>query len=407
MAASDEDGDFPAYRRERELTHAERDRRWDRVREAMAEAGLDLLVTPPNPGFWDQLQASATYLSTIGGNNAPVSVIFPREGEVTAVVGAVPAASFWRAWQSWVTDVRATPWKVGDGVIARLREVAADGKRIGVPGLAGTARFPDGLASTGFIARIKQEFPRAEIVDATPLLDGIRARKSAEERASVAEAVAMTEEAFRLLVREARPGVSERALYGRMVGHLIELGSLPTNFLMWSAGNHFHFHLAPFPTKRPLVAGEPVYCEIEARSTSGYIGQITRMLCLGQPTETLSEMFDLCARTFNNVLELMRPGATMGEVLAVYKDGSRSSRYRAVPVIHARALGEDRPMIIFDTQDEDILNLKIMENHVFAVKVQVRDEESQQMAFFGESVAIGVDRAMRLARDEIALHVVG
>ena len=394
------------YRRERELSLDERDGRWARVRAAMKDAGVDLLVTPPNPGFWDQLQANATYLAMVGGNNAPVSVIFPKDGEPTAIVGPVPSASFWRAWQSWTTDVRATHWAVGGGVVDRLRELRVDDERIGIPGLKGSPRFPDGLAPSGFIDLLEREFPRASFVDATDLLDGLRARKTAEERAAVGEAVAMAEAAFEVLLKEARPGIPERLLYGRMVGNLIEQGSLPTNFLMWAAGSDFGFSLAPFPTGRPLRLGEPIYCEIEARGSAGYIGQITRTASLGPPSSNLEAMFALAAASVEAVIGSMKAGATMGEVLAIYAGQSTGSRYRVVPVIHARALGEDRPMIIFDTSDPAILGHVLCENDVYAVKVQVRDETRGEMAFWGESVAIGPDRAARLGRQPIRLPII-
>ncbi len=383
------------YRRESELSLKERDDRWNRVRAAMADSEIDVLVTPPNPGFWDQLQANATYLSGVGGNNAPVSVVFPREGDPTAIVGPVPSAAFWLAWQSWVEDVRSTHWKIGDGVVARLRELGTV-NRIGVPGLTGSPRFPDGLAPSGFIEKLSNTFPQATIVDASALMDSLRASKSAEERKAVAEAVALAESAFDLMLREARPGVPERVVYGKMVGELIAQGALPTNFLMWSAGTTFGYSLAPFPTSRPLRIGEPIYCEIEARSSSGYLGQITRTASMGAASPNLSRMFDAATEAFDRVLASMVPGATMRDVLAVYRESTASSHYEMVPVIHARALGEDRPMIVFHTDDPEILAHELKENHVYALKVQVRDAERTEMGFWGESVAVGANGAERL-----------
>ncbi len=407
MNAERAQSDLLDYRRDGELSLDERDRRWHRVRAAMKEADLDVLVTPPNPGFWDQLQAHATYLSMVGGNNAPVSVIFPREGEVTAVVGPVPSAAFWRAWQTWTTDVRATHWAVGDGAVARLKELDIGRGRIGIPGLKGSPRFPDGLAPSGFVDLIRREFPRASLVDATDLLDGLRARKTAEERAAVGEAVAMAEAAFDVLLAEARAGIPERVLYGRMVGHLIEQGSLPSNFLMWASGKNFGFSLAPFPTGKRLRQGEPIYCEIEARSSSGYVGQITRTASLGAPSANLAAMFELATASIEVVLGSMKAGATMGDVLAIYAQQSQGSRYRAVPVIHARALGEDRPMIIFDASDPAVLEHVLHEDAVYAVKVQLRDEKEGEMAFWGESIAVGLDHAVRLGRQPIRLPIIG
>jgi Xaa-Pro aminopeptidase len=406
MATNDQQSATGAYRRDNELSLDTRDERWARVRRAMSEAGIEILVTPPNPGFWDQLQANATYLSTIGGHQMPVSVVFPLEGEVTAVVGGLPPTSFWHAWQTWLTDVRVMPWTVSDGVVARLRELGADGKRIGVPGLSGTPRFPDGLASTGFIERLKTEFPNISIVDATEMLDTLRNQKTQDERRSVAEAVAMAVDAFEVFQREARPGVEERVVYGKMVGRLIERGSMPPNFLMWKAGANFGFHLSPFPTGKRLLENEPIWCEIEARSPSGYIGQITRTAYLGKPGENLLTMTKLCHESFTSVLGLVKPGSTMGDVLSEYAKRSAGSSYKVLPVIHARALGEDRPMIIFDTTDPKILAFPILENQVWALKVQVRDEGTGEMAFWGDSVAVGPNGAVRLSSDPLQLTVI-
>jgi Xaa-Pro aminopeptidase len=395
------------YRRPHELSLDERDQRWDRVRRAMAAADIAVLVTAPNPGFWDQLQANATYLSSVGGNNAPVSVVFPLNGDVTAVVGPVPSAEFWLAWQTWVEDVRATPWTVTDGVVERLRELDISGKRIGIPGLAGTPRFPDGIVGAGFKEALQKQFPEANFVDATELLNVLRSFKSAEERTAVAEAVAMAEDAFQLLCDEATPGEPERVIYGKMVGRLIELGSLPPNFLMWGVGTNFGFSLAPFPTGRRLAAGEPIYCEIEARSSAGYLGQITRTAVIGAPSENLISMFDVCAETFAMVMATMKPGATMGEVLNAYKKQTEQGAFRTVPVIHARALGEDRPMIIFNTTDPEILDFELLEDQVYAVKAQVRDERSGEMAFWGESISIGAGGAVRSGHQPVGLVTIG
>ena len=172
---------------------------------------------------------------------------------------------------------------------------------------------------------------------------------------------------------------------------------------MWAAGTNFGFSLAPFPTARKLVAGEPIYCEIEARSSSGYLGQVTRTAVLGRPSDNLAAMSDLCGDTFAAVMEMMKPGATMGEVLGAYKKQSAQRKYRTVPVIHARALGEDRPMIIFDTTDPELLAFELREDHVYAVKAQVRDESSGEMAFWGESIAIGAVGAVRSGVQPVAV----
>lgn len=80
---------------------AEREQRWRRVRQLMERDGLDVIIVPSSSG----LAGHARYLSSIGGNNAPVAVVFPRSGEVTVLTGPVPSYDYWLRFQDWVTDI--------------------------------------------------------------------------------------------------------------------------------------------------------------------------------------------------------------------------------------------------------------------------------------------------------------
>src|SRR5438132_13659306 len=101
---------------------AERDRRWKAVRELMREHRLDVLVTPQNSGHSTDFQANSRYLSHVGGGgDADIGVVFPLEGEVTAV--ATSAKLRWPNVQNWVTDVRAARRNYGRVMVERLREL--------------------------------------------------------------------------------------------------------------------------------------------------------------------------------------------------------------------------------------------------------------------------------------------
>jgi hypothetical protein len=63
-------------------------------------------------------------------------------------------------------------------------------------------------------------------------------------------------------------------------------------------------------------------------------------------------------------------------------------------------------MIIFDTTDPAIIGFPIREDHVFALKVQVRDPESGLMAFLGESIAVGPTGAIRMSNQPLGLTVI-
>ena len=112
---------------------AERDRRWQAVRELMREQNLDVIVTPQNSGHSADYQANTRYLTHCGGGEPDLAAVFPLEGNVTAI--ATSAAPRWPTVQDWVTDVREARRNYGRAIVERLKELNVDGGRIGITGL--------------------------------------------------------------------------------------------------------------------------------------------------------------------------------------------------------------------------------------------------------------------------------
>src|SRR5258705_12395609 len=69
------------------FSHAERERRWSRVRALMQQKQLDAIIGFPNQSHWDQFQADVRYLTHIGGHQTEVAVVFPLSGAATAFGG--------------------------------------------------------------------------------------------------------------------------------------------------------------------------------------------------------------------------------------------------------------------------------------------------------------------------------
>src|SRR6185295_16103673 len=148
----------------------ERERRWGRVRELMRATGLDAIVGFPNQSHWDQFQADIRYLTHVGGHQTEVATIFPLEGEVTAFVRGGNEVEWWSVAQDWVTDLRPTRRSWGEPVIERLRELKLDHSRIGVSGLSGLLRAPEGTVVSGMLEKLKAAFSGARFENATELL---------------------------------------------------------------------------------------------------------------------------------------------------------------------------------------------------------------------------------------------
>lgn len=371
----------------------------------MARDGIDVLVAPNVSGSWGSQHASVRYLTTMGANCAPVAAVFPREGEVTGVVGPVPAKEFWLGWQDWVTDVRPTFFGMYEGVAERLKELNIGKGRVGITGLAALPRAPEGIAPHGAVLRIKDACPEAEIVNAQPLIEEARYIKSEEEIACLRESVRLVERAVEVLEQEARPGVPEAVVYARMLASMGELGGEWPTFLIFSAGHdpqpaRGHFQ----PTMRKLQAGDVIACEIESR-WAGYIGQITLTAVLGKASAEYREMFEIQQEALRRCLEHLRPGAKVEDFIALAEDVAKGTSYRSQIILHGRGLGDDPPIVIFGTefggQAQRMKNWRVEENACFVVKPLVTGPG--RTVCWGDSVVVRASGAERLGTRPPAL----
>lgn len=389
------------------LSKLERDRRWARVRQLMERDGLDVIVGVPNTHMFDQFQASVRYLTGLGGNCASVGVVFPRDGQVTAIVSPDQSPDYLRAVQDWVTDIRpiAPSWAYAPPLIDRVRELGAERARIGVIGLHGNTRFWEGNVAHGVILALQAAFPAAELTNATPVLEEARFVKSDEELACLERATLLAEGALEVLEREAAPGVPERQVYARMLEYLVEQGSdLPT-MILWSAGwpqpssNHYQ------PTGRPLQRGDVIHTELEAR-WAGYVGQRTQPAFVGPAEAEYRTMFALQQEALARCYELLRPGATVGDLVQASAQVAHGE-YVCRILMHGRGLGDDSPIAIYGTRDRSMAEWIIQENSTFMIKPMVMRGERERYIYWGDTVVTTPTGARRLGRQPARILEIG
>lgn len=375
---------------------AERQRRWARVRELMAAEGLDAIFVPPNTGLWDTFQANVRYLTGIGGNCAQVAAVFPLDGDVTAVTSPDVDRRYWLARQDWVQDIRpiSTGWGYGGSAIERLKELGLENGRIGVTGLAGNTRFPEGITSLGIYERLRKELPGARIVNATLLMERARYVKSDEELAFMRQADALVERAIDVLQREARPGVPENVVYARMLASIVEGGGELPTMILWSAGWPQPPSNQYMPTARPFYPGDMICTEAEAR-WAGYIAQNTQPLFVGKAPPEYHAMFALQQEAVAACYEKLRPGYSMGDLLETAASFSRND-YHCSLIMHARGLGDDSPMAVFAARDETMRNWPIEAGATFIIKPVVKTPDSAKRLYWGDTVVATENGAERL-----------
>ncbi len=388
-----------------QLSIQERDRRYRLVRAAMAERGIDVLLLPANTGRWEQLQGDSRYLTTIGGFATEVFTVFPREGDVTAYI--FNRAAWWERAQKWVSDVRDGRNRWGQNAIERITELGLQKGTIGISGLAGLFRAPEGIIPYSSVKAIQDAFPQAQFVNATEMMQEIRAVKSAEEVSMLERSAEIVEKTIAAMIENANPGVSEKELYGAMVhAMLANGGELPTLFFL-SAGPGLT-NSSFVPTDYRIQKGDRLINEIEAKY-AGYAAQAVSPVVIGAADDEYQKLIHISRACFDAILHNMKPGVTFGWLFDIYRDTverqGQGQYLWSHPVMHARGLGDDGPALLGDKDLERFSKIELKTGMTFILKPQVRPKEGKGRGSIGDTVTVTETGARRLGKRELKLIV--
>jgi len=388
-----------------QLSLEERDRRYKKVRTEMARSNIDCLLLPANTGRWEQLQADSRYLTSIGGFATEVFTVFPLEGEVTAYI--FNRAGWWKQAKNWVQDVRDGRNRWGENAIERIKELGLGQGTIGIAGLAGLFRAPEGIIPYSSVKAIQDTFPRAKLINATEMMQEIRAVKSAEEVSLLERSAGIIEKVIETMVQTARPGVSEKELYGAMVHAMLSNGGeLPTLFFL-SAGPDIS-NSSFVPTDYVIQNGDRIINEIEAKY-AGYAAQAVSPMVVGKPKEDYEAMIQISRACFEAILDEMKPGVRFGSLFDTYRETveqrGKGKYLWNHPMMHARGLGDDGPALLGNKDVERFSKMKLEAGMAFILKPQVRTAQGKGRASIGDTVVVTEDGARRLGKRELKLIV--
>lgn len=411
-------GDMPKTHAYRRFSLQERDRRWRKVRDLMRRDGIAAIVAPQNPGNSTDWQADARYLSQCGGGaDASISVVFPLEGEVTAV--ATSAAERWgSSVQNWVSDVREAKRRYGRVMAERLSELGIAKERIGICGLGGGTRTPEGTIMQGTYAALKQALPNATFVDSSDLLQEAREVKSEEEIAVLQTSVDIVERASEAQARTAQPGVPDYVVWAETMHALFSRGSELSVHFNWVA-DPIPGRTLTRPTARPLQAGDVIVAELES-SVIGYRAQQIRPVAVHRCDSLLMDLAKAHADIYPELLDTLRPGTTVGRLIDKIIELGKRISLRSGPlagaqaslIVHGRGLGDDRPLLL-TTPDakpdyeatERSMAMGLPENGVYIVKPTIWAADKRYNFIWGDTVRITPNGARRMGSAPLGMVV--
>jgi Xaa-Pro aminopeptidase len=211
-----------------------------------------------------------------------------------------------------------------------------------IPGLAGARRVGVDGMSAGFARLLPGALPKAEWIDASALLHGVRRSKTADELACIRTAVALAEAALAAVLPGVAPGARERTLAGRFHAAAARLGvTTPAFEATFCAGAP----LRRIAAERVLVAGELLVCDVGVlyAGYEGLAGSSVPVLAAGQRASAAQRELFARARALREALRAaLRPGARVADLCRAY--AAAGEPLPALPVVQGVGLGLEPPL---------------------------------------------------------------
>ena len=306
----------PASRMRDPISTAELQRRWAATRAAMRPAGIDAIVVQSSE---DWMGGYSRWFTDQPATNAyPRSVVFPLEGLMTACD---------------VGDFGKTITLDGNDPDQR-----GVGKRVFTPSFNGavdfTGRYDAELIAAeirkngyrtvglvcangmyhGFAAGLQESLKGIKLVDATDLVDEIKAVKSAEEIDCLRRTAAMQDELMQKVCEHIKPGMKEFEVsaYAQYLAGM--WGSAQGMFFCSSAPR-----LPPPPMNRYLQTreiqkGDVLMILLEFNGPGGFFTELARTVTMGKASQELKDMLLKNRETQAYDLGLLKPGASCREI---------------------------------------------------------------------------------------------
>ena len=195
-----------------------------------------------------------------------------------------------------------------DAALAELRALLAE------QGLAGAAIGVELSAVPATdLAALEAALAPSRIVDASALVDRLRAHKSPAEIALLRQAGAITEAAFAALVPMMRVGAT-RAELGRAFLDLVQTEARGATAPV-TAWEYVGFGVSPWSSPGGLAVGDVVKVDVGA-VVGGYSADLARTFTLGPAPRLAREVHAPLLAAFEAGRALFRPGARLADIHA-------------------------------------------------------------------------------------------
>ena len=274
----------------------------------MKKSGLDLLLANSRHnvryltgGYYFHFHAHATRLGQ--SQYLPFVGLPRRDFAETFYIGRSGEEGQMEAEHLWI---RSRP-TASRGTIGAAEAAAQAIRGLGLGGATIGIEFP--FLPGDALLVFQKALPRATFVDATVVLDQLRAVKTPHELTHLRTVYNRTAQAIHAAFSSGKPGVTTAAIADCVRREMANRG-LTFLWAFTCAGPG----LLRAPSGTPWENGRVLHIDAGGEDAD-YLADICRMACLGDPSPLARDLLDACLDVQGRVRKMVRPGLPSSEVL--------------------------------------------------------------------------------------------
>ena len=333
------------------ISTVELERRWKAVRAAMTQQKIDVLVTQNNN---DHMGGYVKYFTDIpAGNGYPNTVVFPRDDRMTLVT------------QGPFDGVQKLP-PAGDGMRRGVKQVLTTPSYASAlytstydPALAAKALAPFAKATIGLVCTyqmgfatgdyLKREFPNAQFVDATDMVDAIKSIKSPEELELIRKTALMQDGAMKAAFDAIKPGMRDSDVAATAQFYSQRNGSEQGIYLCASSPLGTPCKFGHRHTQHRVIReGDYVALLVEDNGPGGFYTELGRTAVVGKVPQQMKDELAFTLEARRITLDMLKPGTPCAEIWDTYNEFMRKNGRPEEARLYCHGQGYDlveRPLV--------------------------------------------------------------
>jgi len=341
----------------------ELERRWKLVRQAMELQQIDCLVMQNELGA---MGGYVRYFADVQANPYRTTVLFPAREDMLLINHGAPGVNqhppFWtpRGIKTSISlpYVQTFNFTENDAAVAAVKFIKENRfKKIAWVALTNL--------SAAFYRYLLDNLSGIEYVDATDLVDEIKAVKGPDEIEAIRKTIELHDQVIALVPQFLKPGRMEYEVRSDLIKASHDLCSEEQNIMVGS-DPHRSMMLPPMYQTRRIEEGDVLTCLVEISGREGYFAEVGRIFSLGEPPADLVAAYEASLAGQRLAVQMMKPGADPAEIFRVVNEHLTAHGFNREERILAHGQGYDmveRPAMAPGE------TMKLRENMLIAVHV--------------------------------------